>query len=306
MSCAYSVFLLYIGLMFAAAASLVVRLVRSDGEERQQIKWFIFAAAFVPVWFVLNTPVEQASPVLFSVLDALVVSGVPVAAGIAILRHRLYDIDRIINRTIVYAPLTAALLALYFVAIVVSQQVLVLLIGQQFTLAVVASTLVIAALFNPLRRRTQSFVDRHFYRRKDDARNSLESFSTTLRDETDLVALNDELLWVVRETVQPAHVPVVAPRCEPARRLIPNPHERNRFLAAGARQILLIGHSRESGNLRVAQGVGLRGGGPAVALPFNRTRYEAFTKAYPPACCASGGGSSTSPGGSRALLNGTR
>src|SRR5215213_12042346 len=113
MSCAYSVFLLYIGLMFAAAASLVVRLVRSDGEERQQIKWFIFAAAFVPVWFVLNTPVEQASPVLFSVLDALVVSGVPVAAGIAILRHRLYDIDRIINRTIVYAPLTAALLALY-------------------------------------------------------------------------------------------------------------------------------------------------------------------------------------------------
>jgi len=206
MSCAYSVFLLYIGLMFAAAASLMVRLVRSDGEERQQIKWFIFAAAFVPVRFVLNTPVEQASPVLFSVLDALVVSGVPVAAGIAILRHRLYDIDRIINRTIVYAPLTVALLALYFVAIVVSQQVLVLLIGQQSTLAVVASTLVIAALFNPLRRRTQSFVDRHFYRRKDDARNSLESFSTTLRDETDLEALNDELLWVVRETVQPAHV----------------------------------------------------------------------------------------------------
>jgi hypothetical protein len=200
------VFALYIGLMLAAAMSLVVRLVRSRGEERQQIKWFVFAAALVPLWFVINAPIEQASPILFRVLDALIISGVSVAAGIAILRYRLYDIDRIINRTIVYAALTAVLVALYFGAIVLSQQVFVLLTGQRSTLAVVASTLVIAALFNPLRRRTQSFVDRRFYRRKYDARKTLESFSARLRDETDLEALNDELLWVVKETMQPAHV----------------------------------------------------------------------------------------------------
>jgi hypothetical protein len=150
--------------------------------------------------------VEQASPVLFRVLDALIISGVPVAAGIAILRYRLYDIDRIINRTLVYAALTAVLVALYFGAIVLSQQVLIFLTGQRSTLAVVASTLVIAALFNPLRRRTQFFVDRRFYRRRYDARKTLGSFSARLREETDLGALNDELLWVATETVQPAHV----------------------------------------------------------------------------------------------------
>ena len=200
------VFASYIGLMFAAALSLVVRLVRSEGEERQQIEWFVFAAALVPVWFVLNAPVEQASPVLFGVLDSLVISGVPVAAGIAILRYRLYDIDRIINRTIVYAPLTAVLLMLYFGATVVSQRAFVFLTGEQSTLAVVASTLAIAALFNPLRRHTQAFVDRRFYRRKYNAAKTLENFAGTLRDETDLGALSDELVWVVRETMQPAHV----------------------------------------------------------------------------------------------------
>jgi hypothetical protein len=104
---------------------------------------------------VINAPIEQASPVLFRMLDALIISGAPVAAGIAILRYRLYDIDRIINRTIVYVALTAVLVALYFGAIVLSQQVFVFLTGQRSTLAVVASTLVIAALFNPLRHRTQ-------------------------------------------------------------------------------------------------------------------------------------------------------
>jgi len=190
----------------AAAVSLVVRLVRSRGEERKQIEWFVFAAALVPLWFVVNTPIEQAAPILFRVLDALIISGVPVAAGIAILRYRLYDIDRIINRTIVYVALTAVLVALYFGAIVLSQQVFVLLSGQQSTLTVVASTLVIAALFNPLTHRTQSFVDRRFYRSKYDARKTLEFFSARLREETDLEALNEELLWVVKETMQPAHI----------------------------------------------------------------------------------------------------
>src|SRR5215203_1743386 len=139
-------------------------------------------------------------------LDALIISGVPVAAGIAILRYRLYDIDRIINRTIVYVALTAVLVALYFGAIVLSQQVFVFLTGQQSTLAVVASTLFIAALFNPLRRRIQSFIDRSFYRRKYDARKTLETFSAKLRNETDLEALGDDLVGVVRETMQPSHV----------------------------------------------------------------------------------------------------
>jgi hypothetical protein len=128
------------------------------------------------------------------------------AVGIAILKYPLYEIDLLINRTLVYGTLTAILVALYFVGIVVLQRVFVLLTGQQSTLAVVASTLLIAALFTPLRRRIQSFIDRRFYRRKYDARKTLEDFSAQLRNETDLNALSDDLVGVVRETMQPAHV----------------------------------------------------------------------------------------------------
>jgi hypothetical protein len=128
-----------------------------------------------------------------------------VAVGIAILRYRLYDIDILINRTLVYGSLTAMLIALYFGGIVVLQRLFVLLTGQQSTLAVVASTLLIAALFTPLRRRIQSFIDRRFYRSKYDARKTLEAFSARLRDETDLDALSGDLVGVVKETMQPAH-----------------------------------------------------------------------------------------------------
>ncbi len=134
------------------------------------------------------------------------VVSIPVSMGIAILRYRLYEIDLIINRTLVYGALTAILVVLYFGGIVISQRVLVSLTGQESTLAVMASTLLIAALFNPLRRRIQSFIDRRFYRRKYDSRKTLEAFSTKLRDETDLDALNSELVGVVQETMQPAHV----------------------------------------------------------------------------------------------------
>ena len=125
--------------------------------------------------------------------------------GPAILRYRLYDIDLLINRTLVYGSLTAMLVTLYFGGIVVLQRLFDILTGQKSTLAVVASTLLIAALFQPLRRRIQSFIDRRFYRRKYDARKTLEAFSIKLRDETDLDALRDDLVGVVRETMQPAH-----------------------------------------------------------------------------------------------------
>jgi hypothetical protein len=140
------------------------------------------------------------------ILTAVGVVSSPIAMGVAIFRYRLYEIDTLINRTLVYGSLTAMLIGLYFVGIVVLQSLFVVLIGEKSTLAVVASTLVIAALFTPFRRRIQSVVDRRFYRRKYDARKTLESFSTQLRNETDLKALSDDLVEVVRETMQPAHV----------------------------------------------------------------------------------------------------
>jgi hypothetical protein len=132
----------------------------------------------------------------------------PIAVGIAILKYHLYDIDLIINRTLVYGFLTTILAGLYFGGVTATEAIFRSLTGQeqQPQLAIVISTLVIAALFNPLRRRIQSFIDRRFYRRKYDAAKTLEAFSAKLRDETDLDALRDDLVGVVRETMQPAHV----------------------------------------------------------------------------------------------------
>ena len=130
----------------------------------------------------------------------------PFSISIAVVRPHLFDIDVLINRTLVYGSLTAVLVALYFIGIVALQRVFVMLTSEKSTLAVVASTLLIAALFNPLRRRVQAFVDRRFYRRKCDAAKTLEAFSTKLRDETNLNSLCEDLTGVVRETMQPAHV----------------------------------------------------------------------------------------------------
>src|SRR5215211_6230640 len=138
--------------------------------------------------------------------------------GEANFRYRLYQIDLLINRTLVYASLTATLVVLYFGGIVLLQRVFVSLTGEKSTLAVIASTLLIAALFNPLRRRIQSFIDRRFYRRKYDARKTLENFSTKLRNETDLEALNNDLVGVVRETMLPAHVSLWLRRESPPKR----------------------------------------------------------------------------------------
>ena len=194
------------GLLFVsiigAVASVVVRFRRSRGVERQQMKWFVYAAAIL-----LLFPVEDLLPeIVGSVVLGAVLTALPTAIGIAVLRYRLYEIDLLINRTLVYGSLTATLVAFYLVGIVVLQRIFVLLTGQESTLAVVASTLAIAALFNPLRRGLQRFVDRRFYRRKYDARRTLEAFSGKLREETDLEALNSELVGVVSETMQPEHV----------------------------------------------------------------------------------------------------
>jgi hypothetical protein len=191
-----------------AVISLLVRFRRARGDERQQIKWFASAAALTLVWILLfgQASLHGLPEAIVALSSLLVIPSIPIATGIAILRYRLYDIDILINRTLVYATLTATLAGIYFSGIVVLQSVFVVLTGQQSTLAVVASTLVIAALFNPLRRRVQAFVDRRFYRKKYDARKTLEAFSAKLRDETDLEALNDDLVGVVKETMQPAHV----------------------------------------------------------------------------------------------------
>ena len=142
--------------------------------------------------------------------DAITLSfgGVPVAIGIAVLKYRLYDIDLIINRALVYGSLTVVLATVYFGSVTAAQALFQTFTGQEDfpQLAVVASTLVIVALFNPLRRRVQSFIDRRFYRRKYDARKTLEGFSARLRNETELDGLNAELVTVVRETMQPKHV----------------------------------------------------------------------------------------------------
>ena len=195
------------------AASVVVRFRRSRGVERLQMKWFVYVSVVFVGGSILTSVIGVATGLRwleqFSfVLSMVALVGLPIAVGIAILRYRLYDIDVVINRTLVYGLLTLLLALMYFGGIVLLQRVFVLLTGQQSTLAVVASTLLIAALFNPLRGRIQAFIDRAFYRRKYDARKTLETFSERLRDETDLEALNSEVVGVVRETIQPAHVSV--------------------------------------------------------------------------------------------------
>jgi hypothetical protein len=193
-----------------AVISLFVRFRRARGDERQQIKWFVSAAALTLVWITVfgQASLRGLPEVIVALSFLLVVPSIPIATGIAILRYRLYDIDRIINRTLVYGSLTLMLALVYFGGVTVTQALFQTLTGQERLpqLVVVASTLVIAALFMPLRRRIQSFIDRRFYRRKYDARKTLEAFSAKLREETDLDALSEDLTSVVSETMQPAHV----------------------------------------------------------------------------------------------------
>jgi hypothetical protein len=211
--------------ILASAVSMVLRFRRSRGEVREQIKWIAFAASFVGLLYLIAMIIGgiftvalsgdngslPSPPWWFDLLFSVAVlgfAGVPVAIGFAVLKYRLYDIDIIINRTLVYGSLTATLVALYFGGVAATQTILRALTDQtdQPQLAVVVSTLVIAALFNPLRRRIQAFIDRRFYRKKYDARKILEAFSARLRDVTDLETLDNDLAGVIRETMQPAHV----------------------------------------------------------------------------------------------------
>jgi hypothetical protein len=212
--------------ILASVASLVLRYRRSRGEEREQIKWIAFAASVIGLLFLIGLVISliygSTPPSWTRLLDtmtALSYTGVPIAVGFAVLKYRLYDIEVIINRTLVYGSLTLLLALVYFGGVTGTQAIFRTLSGQeqQPQLAIVVSTLVIAALFNPLRRRIQAFIDRRFYRKKYDAAKTLEAFSARLRDETDLQALNGELTRVVREKMQPSHVslwlrPDTAPR----------------------------------------------------------------------------------------------
>jgi hypothetical protein len=189
-----------------AVGSLVVRFVRARGLVRQQMKWFVYAAVLFISWSVVAQISPVPIPPLVDNLSFVVtLQALWVAIGFAVLNYRLYAVDLVVNRTLVYTALTAVLALAYFGAVAALQLLLRPLPGDESQLAVVASTLSIAALFNPLRRRTQRFIDRMFYRRKYDAAETLEAFSARLREETDLDRLGGELVSVVHETMQPEH-----------------------------------------------------------------------------------------------------
>jgi hypothetical protein len=201
------VFQFCLGVQFLA---LLARWRRSEPVERLQLKWVVFGVTLAAATALLVEVVfANLVPVLYlpgTFVLSLAVVLVPAGMGVAMLRYRLYDIDLVINRTLVYGALTTSLALVYLGCVAGLQRVLAPVVGQDGQLAVVASTLAIAALFNPLRRRVQAIVDRGFYRSKYDARETLEAFTGRLRDEPDLDVLGKDLVSVVRNTMQPEHV----------------------------------------------------------------------------------------------------
>jgi hypothetical protein len=196
------------GALVASAVSLIVRMRHARSEQRQQIKWLAYGGTVVVGTICVGGLINLWNVPVSIVVSNVALLGLPVFTGIAIVKHHLYDIDLLINRTLVYGSLTTMLVAVYVGGIVLSQRVFVGLTGHEELpqLAIVASTLLIAALFAPLRRRIQATIDRRFYRRKYDAAKMLSVFSARLREETDLSTLSDDLVGVVKETVQPEHV----------------------------------------------------------------------------------------------------
>jgi hypothetical protein len=196
------------GALVASAVSLIVRMRHARSEQRQQIKWLAYGGTVVVGTICVGGLINLWNVPVSIVVSNVALLGLPVFTGIAIVKHHLYDIDLLINRTLVYGSLTTMLVAVYVGGIVLSQRVFVGLTGHEELpqLAIVASTLLIAALFAPLRRRIQATIDRRFYRRKYDAAKMLSVFSARLREETDLSTLSDDLVGVVKETMQPEHV----------------------------------------------------------------------------------------------------
>jgi hypothetical protein len=197
-------------LTLLATLSLLLRFARSRGDERAQLKWFLYVAAVFLLYILHGILADTLG--LFPELPAGVGSVVfplflglfALAIGIAVLKYRLYDIDVIIRRTLVYGVLTALLALVYFSTVAVLQGVVTAIGGQPSAVGIVISTLAIAALFSPLRRRVQNLIDRRFYRRKYDAARTLADFGATARDETDLDRLAGRLISVVNEAIQPS------------------------------------------------------------------------------------------------------
>jgi len=191
-----------------ACACVIVRFRRSRGDEREQLKWFVFAAAALPVGLAIHIAAESLAPGALNVIEpgfSLATTFLPIAIGIAILKYRLYEIDRIISRTLVYGALTVILGAVY-IGLVLAGQALSSSFTGSSNLAIAGSTLAVAALFLPVRSRVQHFVDRRFYRRRYDAQRTLEGFGARLREQVDLETLGTDLQTAVDETMQPAHV----------------------------------------------------------------------------------------------------
>ena len=199
-----SILALYTGL-FGGVASIVLRFRRAGRVQRQQIKWLATAGALLAVVMPLDVALAGVLGDAAYLMTTTAVLGLPAAVGVAILRHRLYDIDVVINRTLVYGALTATLAGAYLGAVLLLQLALSPLTASS-SLAIAGSTLAVAALFQPARRRIQAIVDRRFYRRKYDAAQTIERFGARLRDEVSLDALSEDLCAVVAETMQPAHV----------------------------------------------------------------------------------------------------
>lgn len=201
-------FILFVAIPLSAG-SVIVRAIRARGQERQQFKWLGLASILIILTILFNSEVVPLLPgVLDALLEAAAFAGVPLAVGIAVLRYRLWDIDVIIRKTVVYAALTVLLGVVYTGLVIVLQAGFTRISGQDSPAALVLSTLAIAALFTPLRRGVQAFIDRRFYRRKYDAEQVLSRFALTVRDETDLDKLTAELVRVIQETMEPEHVTV--------------------------------------------------------------------------------------------------
>jgi hypothetical protein len=234
------------GILISALISLVIAQVYryrrvSTPTQRQQTKWVVYSLAVTIVTIILGIPVLIVSALvqngsLFSSVANIVANALlillPISFGVAILRYRLWDIDVLINRTLVYGALTASLAFVYFGLIFALQYPLRGLINQKNDVAIVVSTLAIYALFQPLRRRIQNIIDRRFYRRKYDAAKIVATFSSTLRQEVDLDTLREQFIAVVQETMQPAHISLWLRPPEPSwqqhTRLLPRIEEEER------------------------------------------------------------------------------